>query len=357
MKEKEPEHLNTGKIPSGESVTVVSLYKGLWHLLKPSAAKHAKGLSASYMFSMGRVAASLAIPYFLAIILDTVLPERNLEMFFHYSGLIIICFAVFFVSSSLMTYSGGISIEKIFLDLRGRLMSSLMRKPAKFFDRYETGDLINRVSNETETLSFVVFDSIFPNLHQVTMILIFVVCMLLWNWKMGLYTTLSLPLYVFLVSFFQKPLSHAAKISREKLSEQTEVSLDIISGMKEIRFYQKSVEGTQRFMKSASQFTSANTRSIIIGEFSYNSMELFTRIISLLPFLLGGYWIAKGLPSFTIGELVAYNIYLTYIADILVNAISGITRLVQASPLVKRMQEILDYPEEDILRSTALHRA
>jgi len=338
------------EIPSPEQSaggTALSLYRELWRLLRPSMQGNTAGIVAAYLFSLGRIAASVSAPYLLAVILDKALPDRNAGLFAMYAGWIVLSFLLLFLSSFLMTWCMGRTLERIFLDLRSRLVAAIMRKPASFFARHDTGDLITRVSTDTGSLSMTVFDYAFHNLHQLTFILVTIGFMLSWEWRLGLYTALTLPCYLLLMALFQKPLARAASSARDRLSAQNATLLDILSGMREISFYQQSQDSHRRFMGAAGEFTDATIRSVLIGEWSFNSMEFFARVVTLAPFLLGGYWILHGISSITIGQLIAYNLYLTYLAEMLQQSIYGITRLVQISPVFSRLYEVLDYPEEE----------
>ncbi|RJQ60970.1 MAG: ABC transporter ATP-binding protein [Desulfobacteraceae bacterium] len=325
----------------------LALYANLWRLLQPFIKGHGRSLAVAYLLSFVGIVGMFGAPWFLAAMLDHALPARNRSLFLQYAVAILISLAVFFLCSLLKSYLLAGTSERIFFSLRRRLASALLRKPAHFFAKHETADLITRVSNDTEFLSLLFFDYILASLSGLMLIVLFVAMMLAWQWRLGLYTLLTLPCYVFLLSFTQRSLSRAAKTAREQLSEQNNTLLDHIGGVKDIRFYQQFEAADRRFAAAADGFTAANIRSVLIGEWSYNTMELFSRLITIVPFLLGGYWICYGTASVTIGTLIAYNLYLSYIAYALEMVNVGIIKLGQAMPLIDRNQEILAYPEEE----------
>jgi ABC-type multidrug transport system fused ATPase/permease subunit len=331
------------------------MFVALWHLLKPDVHGHGRILLAAYLVSFLSLGASYCLPWFLSELLDKALPRRDLWLFFQYGGAMFVSLAVFLGCSLLRTYFLSYASELIFRSLRIRLAAAALKKPMSFFKRYETGDLITRISNDTEHLSLLVFEYVYAGLNSVTMIVIFVALMLAWEWHLGFYTVLALPCYAFLLSLMQRPLYRAALAARGKFSEQNETLLDIISGVREIRFYQQFQSASERFAVAAGGYTHANIRSVRIGEWAYNLMEFFTRFIVLMPFLLGGYWICSGRSSLTVGTLIAYNLYLTYIAYGLEVINVGVTKLAQAAPLIARLQELLDYPGETFFQSASIN--
>jgi ATP-binding cassette subfamily B protein len=328
------------------TMTAVSLYSRLWLLLKPDIAGNGLRFSVAYLMALGSIGASFCAPWFLSAMLDTALPNGDTGLFYRYAAAIIISLAVFFFFSLLKTIFLTKASERIFCSLRTRLVATLLKKPMRFYSKFDTGDLITRVSNDTEHLSLLVFDYVYASLYGLTLIFLFVALMLVWEWRMGLYTALSLPCYLLLLYFMQKPLCMAANMAREKFSLQNDTMLDILAGVKEIRFYQQFQSTNRRFSDAANLFTTANIRSVLIGECAFNSLELFARLIAMFPFLLGGYWICHRSTSISIGTLIAYNLYMTYIASSLEVVNVGLTKLTQAAPLITRIQEVIAFKEE-----------
>lgn len=331
-----------------EAKHILSVCSALWRLLRPSARGRGKAFLIAFLMSLGGIGAAFCGPYFLAVLLDEALPARDLDLFRLYAAAVVFSLLAFFVFSCVKTRFLGTLTEEVFLSLRTRIVGTLLRKPMNFFLDHTAGDMITRVSNDSEHLSLLIFDYAYAGVNGLITILFFTSVMIAWEWRLGIYTALTLPCYVLILSCFQKPLTRAAKAARAKLSEQNETMLDVLSGNKEIRIYQQYAEAARRYGDAASHFTRANIRSVLIGEWAYNTMETFARGITVLPFLLGGYWICRGESSISTGVLIAYNLYLTYIAFGLEVINVGMSKLAQASPLVQRIRELLDSPEEEI---------
>ncbi len=333
---------------TASDMTATALYRRLWTLVQPDMKGYRLPLAGAYLMALGSIGSSFCAPLFLSVMLDRALPAADIHLFYRYGAALLVSLAGFFLFSLLKTFFLTRASEQIFCSLRTRLVATLIRKPARFFARHDTGDLITRVSNDTEHLSLLVFDYVYASLYGLTLIILFVGLMLGWEWRLGLYTVLSLPLYLLLLNLMQQPLCRAANRAREELSRQNDTMLDILSGVKEVRFYQQFQSTGKRFAEVAGRFTKANIRSVLIGEWAFNSLELFARLLALLPFLLGGYWICHRTASITIGTLIAYNLYMTYIASALEVVNVGITKLAQAAPLITRIQEVIDFPEEPV---------
>lgn len=325
---------------------VAGLFLRLWRLIGPDARQQRKLLVAAYCMSLCGTLAAFAGPYFLSHLLDEALPSHDLKLFAHcalaFGVCLIACLGFHLLRSCFLVRGTGL----VFLGLRRRMMDALLRQPPTFFSQYEPGDLITRLSDDTDRLAVLFIDFVFWSVTGLSMILLTVGLMLSWEWRLGLFMTLSLPCYWILLAAMRGPLSRAAGVARRAFSQQNDTTLDILAGVKDIQFYQQSQEAGRRFQEDAAEFTHASDRSHLLGEWSLNSVELFTKVVTALPFLVGGYLVCSDRQILGIGTLVAYNLYLEYISRTLELLLEGVSKLSQAEPLMQRCEELLAAPKD-----------
>lgn len=326
--------------------TMLAIGRRLWRLLKESLFPFRWALFGAWLLALVIAAAAFSGPFFIAHLLDEAIPNRDVRLFEEYSLAILASLGVFFLASATRSYILCLATERIFLDLRKRLVAAILRKPEPFFARHESGDLVTRVSTDTDAIALIIFDFGYASLNGITLIIIFAILMVHWEWRFALYAALALPGYLFLVSLFQKPLARASSRARERLSEQNETLLDMLAGVSEIRFYQQSRDEERRFGRAAAEFTSANIRSLLIGQLAFDAMETLARLFATFPFILAGWWLCHGSSTLSIGTLVAYNLYMTYIATVIEVINVGVYKFSQASPMIHRLQVLLDSPAE-----------
>lgn len=340
--------------PKDEHGNVLSLFRRLWRLLAPGLADQKRNMAVAYLLGLGSVGAAYLGPYFISQLLDRAIPSGDMDLFLLFSGALLLSLIALLGFLLARSFFLSRASERLFLDLRVRLFATLMRKPASFYSQHETGDLLTRISSDTEHLSVLLFDYVFLGLNGVLIIGLFIILMLLWEWRLGLFTALSLPCYVLLLGVLHKPVARAASKARTRLSQQNDTVIDLLSGIKEIWFYQQSQESENRFRTSAEAFTNTNINSVHMAALSFDLMEFFAQLLSAFPFMVGGYLICRGDPLITVGTLVAYNLYLMHIAHTLSVILYGVTKLAQSDPIVRRIQNILDVPEEHLPVSAGL---
>ena len=77
----------------------------------------------------------------------------DFQQVFHYAGLMLCFFAI----SSLLGYVLSILMihisQKIVFNMRKDVFNKLMELPVSFFDQYQTGDLLSRISYDIDTVN------------------------------------------------------------------------------------------------------------------------------------------------------------------------------------------------------------
>jgi ATP-binding cassette subfamily B protein len=329
-----------------EERSVLTSLQLMWSVLHDGMRHHKAQLLIAYAIHMVGWVAILSEPYFISLILDQALPAKSLPLFWRYASGFFLCLAVHLVCAFGRPIYLWPATEGIFLELRSRLVSTVLNKPAQFHSRSETGDLLTRISNDTETLALYLSERIFWMAAGMLMITGCVVFLLIWNHYLGLFALLALPCYAALPAVTRGPLARAALHARRKLSEQNAVLLDLLAGVHDIRFYQQAKPGAGRFRSAAEEFTRANVRAARINDWAVGSNDVFCELVSFTPFLVGGLLICLQNGGLTVGTLVAYNIYFVNIMIALTQLLAGITCLSRAEPLLRRVREILEEPEE-----------
>lgn len=332
--------------PAAESAA--TLLRSIWILLKPGILQQKTNLALAYFIWLGGAMAIFCGPYILAVLLDEAIPGRDLHLFYLCVGAFLLSLGAHLVCTFLKTYFIVRGSEKVFLDLKRRLISSVLRKRMEFFSRCETADLLTRISSDTDSLSVLFFDYIFWMASGVSMIVLYLAIMLIWKWKLGMLIVVSLPLYVALMAAMHRPLANATARARKALSDQNELVLDLLSGTRDIRFYQQQEALDTRFEAAAVKCMQANISSLSIGRWAFGATEILSRLVYTLPFLIGGWLIFHGHEEITTGTVVAYSMYIGYIIYSLEVLLNGFTKLSHAEPLIVRIQEVLNYPEEEV---------
>ncbi len=328
-----------------KSSSLLHLVRTLWEVLAEDIVRQKKTLIMAILFALLSIGATLTAPYILQQIIDNVLPQKDTALLLIYTILLVLAYLTGVLLWAVQIRYSVQASEQIFFSLRNRLVGSILHKPLAFFHRYLSGDLLTRLTNDLEFLSEFFYQNLFRALSFFLFSLVTIVVLLLWNWKLGLISLATLPLFVFYTNKIHRPISDRAKVAKKNLSAQNDILLDLLRGIQELRFYQQEGLGRRRFDDASRRYTDSLIRSVTFTDWMRIVIDFIGIMVTLIPFVAGGLMITMGDPLITIGLLIAYFQLLTILTSQIQFIFEAVTRLAQLFPALQRLKEIMDYPE------------
>jgi ATP-binding cassette, subfamily B, bacterial len=229
--------------------------------------------------------------------------------------------------------------------LRERVHSHLVRLPCAYFDRTESGDLLQRCTSDVETVQNLMSNQITEMGRSVLLVLLAVPLMLAIDWKMALVSlSLVVPVVAFAVLYF-RVVSVRFRTKDEAEGRLTARAQENITGIRVVRAF-----GRQEFERSEFRERNAEHRDADIRLFDafarFWSLSDVTCLAQLLLVLVVGLWrVAHG--SLGAGEyfffLFATNMYIWPIR-MLGRMLADLGKALVA---LERLHEVLDTPIEE----------
>ena len=115
--------------------------------------------------------------------------------------------------------------------LRESVYNHVLRLPMAFFDRAITGQLVSRITNDTEQIRQLYVQVLFEMLQGVTVLIGAVVAMAWLDWRLMLIVLTLVPATVLIVIGYQRLSAHAVMRSRELRSDINAQMGESIAGM------------------------------------------------------------------------------------------------------------------------------
>lgn len=295
-----------------------------------------------------RIAASISLlgPFYIREIIDRALPAKDLLLFWKFCFLLLAVHLLAYVFWAIQVYLSYVASETIFLDLRSRLVRTLLLKPKTFFHRHPPGDLVARLAQDVDYASNFFYQNLLRSAAYLIFCLVLAGFMVAWNWRLGLLSLTTLPLLYLYTTYTNRPMTQRAAQSKIELSRQNEVLLDLIHGHGEIRYLQQQKRAFQRFQDAATRYAQANIHANTFGEWMWGGVDALGLLMVLFPFLIGSYFVCRGDTTMSTGLLVAFYAYLANLAGKAQFLFGGIALFAQAVPSLRRIEEVLDYQEE-----------
>ncbi|GAB2481197.1 ABC transporter ATP-binding protein [Alkalibacterium psychrotolerans] len=228
--------------------------------------------------------------------------------------------------------------------LRSFLWEKVIKLPVRFFDRYASGEVVSRITNDTTIVQNLI-SSFFPQFINGILSLtgIFIILVLM-DWQMTVVMLTAVPLALILT----RPLGRRiAKVSREMQDETAVFSGKIQQTIAEVRLMKSSTAETFEQVKGNKDID--NLYRIGLKEAKYMAIIgplIYTLMMGVMVFVIGygGVRVAQG--QMTTGELVAFLLYLFQIIFPVVTFMNFFMQMQKAAGATERISAILEEEEE-----------
>ena len=335
----------TGLVPSEEPLEAVSTRTllRLWRFAAPYKIQLAWG----FLLTLGSTAATLVPPYLTMPLMDEVLiPFQNngtlrSDLAILYLGGLVGAACVAAVLSWGRTYVLALVSERIGSDLRTDTFKHLLSLSLDYFGTKRTGDLISRVSSETDRINLFLSLHALDFVTDVVMIVMTAIILMTINFKLALLTLLPLPIIAWLIHLVRERLRAGFEKSDRVWGEITNILTDTVPGIRVVKAFAQEGRESQRFLN-------ANQHNLKVNDRINRTWSLFAPTVSLLTELgilviwAAGIWLIAG-QDITVGVLSAFLAYISRFYSRL-DSMSRIVSVTQrAAAGSKRIFDILDY--------------
>ncbi len=224
--------------------------------------------------------------------------------------------------------------------LRESVYNHVLRLPMAYFDKAITGQLVSRITNDTEQIRQLYVQVLFEMLQGVTVLLGAVVAMAWLDWRLMLIVLTLIPATVLIVIGYQRLSAHAVMRSRELRSDINAQMGESIAGM-------SVLQATGAARRFATRFASTNREHYRarLGEVRANAWLLRPALDMMSILLIVAIIAAFGTQSFgglEIGLLYAFITYVARVVEPLISITMQFSLLQQALVAASRVNTLLD---------------
>ncbi|MEU8257911.1 ABC transporter ATP-binding protein [Micromonospora inaquosa] len=323
----------TGGSAAGRSV-------GLGALL-PYLREHRGTLVVVGALSLIGSAASLAQPLLTRSVLDRIGAEQGV------SQLVAVLVALVVLGAAiggLRDYLLQRTAEGLVLGTRRRLAGHLLRLPIAEYDRRRTGDLLSRVGSDTTLLRAVVTSGLFETVTGAVTVVGAGTAMVLLDPLLFGVTLLGVGLGLAFAATFARRVRALARTAQERIGEMTSAVERAISAARTIRASRAETRETATVTGSAREAYEAGLRVARVQALVGPIGSVTVQGAFLLVLGIGGARVAAG--AISVGDLVAFVMYLFLLALPLGQVLRAYTQLQSGLGALQRIEEILAVPAE-----------
>ncbi|UWZ60027.1 ABC transporter ATP-binding protein [Dactylosporangium aurantiacum] len=234
--------------------------------------------------------------------------------------------------------------EGLVLTARRRLTRHLLRLPIAEYDQRRTGDLLSRVGADTTLLRAVVTSGLFETVTGAVMVLGAAGAMLLLDPVLFLTAGGGLALGLSIAVVFSRRVRPASQEAQARIGDMTSAVERALTAARTIRASNAEQREAATVEAGAEEAYRAGVRiaklQALVGPASVAAIQG----AFLLLLGVGGARVANG--TISVGDLVAFVLYLFFLVMPLGQALHAYTQLQTGLGALQRMHDILDVPAE-----------
>ena len=233
--------------------------------------------------------------------------------------------------------------------LRERVYGHVLGLPMAYFDRAITGQLVSRVTNDTEAVKALYVQLLFVMLDSVIMLATMLATMALLNWRLMLINALLVPAVVGIVWLYQRLSAPAVARTRALRSDINAQAAESIAGMAVIqasgageRFAERFARLNQAHYDSRKAELRANAW-LLRPALDFLNVAMLAAVIAVygLRSADGG---SAGLSTLEVGVLYAFVSYIARVVEPLIQITMQFSQLQQALVAAARVNTLLREP-------------
>jgi ATP-binding cassette subfamily B protein len=282
----------------------------------------------------------LLIPAVLARAIDHGIGERDRGYLVKAALAIVGLTAVQGVFTFARTYISQVLAERVAYDIRNELYAHLQRLSFSYYDTAQTGQVMARATDDITNIRAMLVMTLRALVVAIGTFAAVTVILLRIDWVLAVVGLAVMPFLIVYSMRFGIVIRPLFLGVQQQFGVMTTVLQENVAGSRLVRaFAQEQVEG-RRFEDELEELFQRNMAASKKWAFSYPLTLLFSGIGLGATLWLGGYRVLSG--AMTIGTLVAFNRYLTIMAEPVRWLGFVVNRIARAIASGERIFEILD---------------
>lgn len=225
--------------------------------------------------------------------------------------LVLVMLAVYVVGGIAAIVYGILMVsigQRLVADIREELFNHLQQLSMAYHDQHKVGDLMSRVSNDTDAINQVLSNGLIQFITNILMLGGILVAMFLLNWQLAIGMLIVIPLMVFITGQVTQRSRVAFREVQTHLGAMNAVMEENVNGIRVVQAFGQSAEVQEKFaVVNARNRESGTTADIITAALGpmFTTMSTITIAVTAL---LGG-WLALQ-EIVTVGVIATFVVYI-----------------------------------------------
>lgn len=310
--------------------------------LLPYYRPYRKGVIAGLLLVVVTNVFTIAGPWLLKVAIDALTQSLSRDLIVRYALLIVGAAVLGGIAKYGMRELLNSISRRIETDLRDDLFEHLLHLSPEFYDRWRTGDLMSRATNDVLAVRQVAGPAIMY-LVNTTAVSIFALILMIWiSPTLTGFAMIPMVLIPIAVIWFGRRIHVRFERIQEQFSELTNFVQENLAGIRIVKAYAREDDQAKRFGTRSHDYMDRNMDLAKIWGAFFPALQFLGGLGALVVLWLGGLEVMDG--TITIGDFVAFGFYLTLLMWPMI-AVGWVTNLFQrGAASMARINKLMDTP-------------
>jgi subfamily B ATP-binding cassette protein MsbA len=250
----------------------------------------------------------LAFPWVIKIVIDEILPKKNIFLLNTLAIALILVFIVKFYFGFLREYLISLIGENVVCDLRNKLYWHLQRLSVRYIENTPIGKIISGVIGDVESIRNFLFGGVVDFIYSFFNVFFVLVILFILDWRLTLISLLYLPAFGLAFFKFTPRLKKKHEFIRDKYAELTSRLNEVFNGIRIVSGFAKEEYEAKEFNFKQEEIFKASMGSHKLGILLWMSSEFVSSLGLVTLIWLGAKAVFSG--RISIGTLMAFYSYL-----------------------------------------------
>ena len=238
-------------------------------------------------------------------------------------------------------------------DLKNEIFEHYQVLPLSFYRKNNTGDLMNRISEDVGRVRMYLGPSIMYGLQLITLFVILIPIMFSISAKLTIYALLPLPILSISIFYLNNIIEHRSEMIQKSQSKLSTFVQEAFSGIRVIKSFTREHESVENFTKESNEYKRQSLKLTRVQALFFPLIMGLIGLSTVFTVYAGSVEVING--ALTFGNIAEFIIYVNLLTWP-VTSLGWTSSLVQrAEASQKRINEFLK-TETDIISTKNLKR-
>lgn len=285
----------------------------------------------------------LISPLFTQVIIDKVLVHRSAGTLDVLVAGIVLVSLFQVVMTGMRSYLFAHTSNKADVMLSAKLFRHITALPVKFFQKWQTGDVVARV-RELENVRQFLTGSALTVVLDIIFALVYVAAMFIYSGTLSLITLLILPVYILLNLVITPLYRRRLNTSFAAGADNQAFLIETVTGMQTVKTLAIEQQMAQRWEQLLAASVKASFATANIANIAGNIGQLVQQVFNLLILWFGAQLVMDG--KLSVGELIAFQMMAGQVIAPILRLVNLWQQFQQTKVSVDRLADILDEEAE-----------